>query len=118
MAARFCFVDYDRELGIVAEIEQDGERRLAGIGRLAADPDHTTAEYAVLVADPWQGKGLSDTLTEYCLTIAKRWGVETVYAETTPENRRMIAVLRSHGFDVERRPEEGVVVGTRATTAG
>jgi acetyltransferase len=115
MATRYCFIDYDRELAIVAEVEEDGERKLAGVGRLVSDPDHNDAEYAVLVADPWQGKGLSDVLTDYCLEIAKSWGVGLVYAETTPDNRRMIAVMRAHGFEVEPRPEEGVVVGTRAT---
>jgi acetyltransferase len=117
MATRYCFIDYDRELAIVAEIEEDGERKLAGVGRLVADPDHTDAEYAVLVADPWQGKGLSDALTHHCLEIAREWGVGLVYAETTPENRRMISVLRSHGFEVATRPEEGVVVGRRPTEA-
>jgi acetyltransferase len=115
MATRYCFIDYDRELAIVAEIEEDGGRKLAGVGRLVADPDHRDAEYAVLVADPWQGKGLSTALTDYCLEIAESWGVGLVYAETTPDNNRMIAVLRRHGFEVEREPEEGLVVGTRAT---
>ena len=116
MGARYCFIDYDREMAIVAEVEDQGERRLAGVGRLVADPDHDDAEYAVIVADPWQGKGLSDALTEYCLEIAETWGVRMVYAETTPDNRRMIAVLRGHGFEIEPRPEEGVVVGTRVTS--
>jgi acetyltransferase len=115
MAARYCFIDYDRELAIVAELEEDGARRLAGVGRLVADPDHRNAEYAVLVADPWQGRGLSDALTHYCLEIATRWGVDLVYAETTPDNTRMLAVLRAHGFEVEGRPREGVVVGRRGT---
>ena len=115
MATRFCFIDYDRELAIVAEVEEDGEHRLAGVGRLVADPDHQDAEYAVLVADPWQGRGLSDALTDYCLEIASRWGVGRVYAETTPDNNRMIAVLRAHGFEVSSRMEAGLVVGTRAT---
>jgi acetyltransferase len=114
MAARFCFIDYDRELAMVAEVEENGDRKLAGVGRLVADPNHDRAEYAVLVADPWQGRGLSDALTDRCLAIAADWGVSTVYAETEPENRRMIAVLRHHGFEVERRPEEGVVVGQRS----
>jgi acetyltransferase len=115
MAARFCFIDYDRELAIVAEVEEDGGRRLAGVGRLAADPDHEWAEYAVLVADPWQGRGLSDALTDLCLAIAGDWGIRRVYAETEPDNRRMITVLQHHGFEVESRPEEGVVVGERRT---
>ena len=114
-ATRYCFIDYDRELAIVAEIEQDGERKLAGIGRLVADPDHRDAEYAVLVADPWQGMGLSDLLTDYCLQIACQWGIGLVYAETTPDNNRMLAVLRAHGFEVERKLEDGIVVGRRLT---
>jgi acetyltransferase len=114
-ATRYCFIDYDRELAIVAEIDEDGERKLAGVGRLVADADHRDAEYAVLVADPWQGMGLSDVLTDYCVQIARHWGVGLVYAETTPDNNRMIAVLRTHGFDVERRPEQGDVVGRRVT---
>jgi acetyltransferase len=111
MATRYCFIDYDRELAIVAEISDDGRRRLAGVGRLVADSDHRRAEYAVLVADPWQGQGLSDALTDHCLAAAREWGVGSVYAETTVDNRRMIAVLESHGFEIAKGPEEGLVVG-------
>ena len=116
MATRYCFIDYDRELAIVAELEgDDGNPLLAGVVRLVADPDHRSAEYAVLVADPWQGRGLSDLLTDYGLEIARAWGIETVYAETTPDNARMIAVLEKHGFAISRRLQEGVVVGERRT---
>jgi acetyltransferase len=75
-----------------------------------ADPDHESAEYAVLVADPWQGRGLSDLLTDYCLQVARSWGIHRVYAETTPDNVRMIAVLEKHGFALMRRTEDGIVV--------
>jgi len=113
-ATRYCFIDYDRELAIVAELEaQDGTRKLLGVGRLVADPDRQKAEYAVLVADPWQGRGLSDLLTDYCLQIARAWGIRSVYAETTPDNARMIAVLKQHGFTVTRPLAEGIVLGER-----
>ena len=42
MASRYCFIDYDRELGIVAEVEEEGRRKLIGVGRLVADVDHRT----------------------------------------------------------------------------
>jgi acetyltransferase len=114
MATRYCFIDYDRELAIVAELEaQDGTRKLLGVGRLVADADHKSAEYAVLVADPWQGKGLSDLLTDYCLEIARSWDISMVRAETTPDNARMIAVLKKHGFPLTRLVEERIVVGER-----
>ena len=57
MAARYCFIDYDREIAIVAEIEEDGHRKLAGVGRLVADANHEVAEYAILVGDKWQNQG-------------------------------------------------------------
>ena len=58
MATRFCFIDYDREIAIVAELENDGKRKLLGVGRLVADADHTNAEYMANLAD----KKIADTI--------------------------------------------------------
>ena len=110
MASRFCFIDYDREMGIVAEVEEEGPRRLVGVGRLVADADHHTAEYAVLVVDRWHGRGLGGMLTDYCLEIAKRWGVQSVVAEMAKDNARMIATFRSRGFEIDLEREPDVVM--------
>jgi acetyltransferase len=99
-AVRYCFNDYDRELAIVAEAETDGKRRLLGVGRLIADPDHESAEYAVLVADAWQNRGLGRLLTSYCLEIAREWGVKEVTAQTHSDNPRMVKVFSVLGFDI------------------
>jgi acetyltransferase len=98
MATRFCFVDYDRTMAIVAEIEEDNRRQLIGVGRLVADADHRNAEYAVLVADAWQGRGLGKLLTAYCLEICRTWGIDRVYAETTSDNDRMQQILTHQNF--------------------
>jgi acetyltransferase len=98
MATRFCFIDYDRSIAIVAEIERDGQRELIGVGRLEADANHHEAEYAVLVADAWQGRGLGKLLTDYCLEICRHWGVGRVYAETTSDNLRMQQILARRHF--------------------
>ena len=58
-------IDYDREIGIVAEVEEDGERKLIGSGPAGADMNHETAEYAVIVVDRWHGHGLGGLLTDY-----------------------------------------------------
>ena len=71
MASRFCFIDYDREMAIVAEIEEDGTRKLIGVGRLVRDPGYEAAEFALLVGDAWQGEGLGLQLTEFCLEVAQ-----------------------------------------------
>jgi acetyltransferase len=100
VATQFCYIDYDREMGIVAEVEQDSRKRLIGVGRLISDPDVETAEYAVLVTDEWQHKELGLKLTEYCEEIARNAGVKKLYAETTKDNKGMITVFKKLGFTI------------------
>lgn len=103
MASRFCYIDYDREMAIVAEIVAEGKRQLAGVGRLVADADHQEAEFAILVGDPWQGCGLGSLLTDFCLEICGQWGIRKVVAETAATNSRMLDVFRHRGFQLENR---------------
>ncbi|MHC4406240.1 MAG: bifunctional acetate--CoA ligase family protein/GNAT family N-acetyltransferase [Planctomycetota bacterium] len=110
MAARYCFIDYEREMGIVAEVEEDGERRLIGVGRLVADVNHESAEYAVIAVDRWQSHGLGGLLTDYCLEVAKKWGVKSVVAETFKTNGRAVAMFRNRGFEMDAEKEEDVIL--------
>ena len=110
MATRYCFIDYDREIAIVAEVEEEGQRRLAGVGRLVADANHEVAEYAVLVGDRWQGIGFGGMLSDYCMEVAKRWGVKRVVAEVAKENARMLTIFSNRGFTMNDELEEDVVI--------
>jgi acetyltransferase len=113
MATRFCFIDYDREIAIVAEVEGDGGRKLVAVGRLVADPEHEEAEYAILVHDDYQGSGLGTKLTGYCMEIAESWGIRRVTAVTLPENHHMKAILRRFDFVLQHDVEDGFVFGVR-----
>ncbi len=110
MATRYCFVDYDREIAIVAELEENGQRRLAGVGRLVADANHDVAEFALLVGDRWQGRGLGSMLSDYCLEVAKRWGVKRIVAEAAKDNSRMLSIFTNRGFTVNGQQEQDVVL--------
>jgi acetyltransferase len=114
MATRYCFIDYDRELGIVAEVEEQGERKLIGVGRLVADVDHEVAEYAVIVVDRWHGHGLGGLLTDYCLEVANQWGVKKIVAEVARENTCMLATFRSRGFQLSDDQEQDVVLVSKS----
>ena len=113
MASRFCFIDYDREMAIVAEVEEEGVRKLAGVCRLVRDPSYDTAEYAVLVGDPWQDQGLGLRLTEFSLEIARRWDLHHVVAITGRDNNRMLSTFRHFGFELANDADEGVVRATK-----
>jgi len=99
-ATRFCYIDYNREIAIVAEIVEDGRKKLIGVGRLIADPDHETVEYAILITDTWQKKEVGSMLTDYCLDIAKQWNLKRIVAQTTTDNRPMISVFQKRGFKI------------------
>jgi len=114
MASRYCFVDYDREIGIVAEVEEEGQRKLIGVGRLVADVDHEAAEYAVIVVDRWHGHGLGGLLTDYCEEVARHWGVKQIVAETSKDNARMLATFRNRGFQLNGESEEDVMLVSKA----
>jgi len=110
VATQFCYIDYDREIGIVAEIDFEDRKRLIGVGRLIADPDVENAEYAVLITDEWQKKDLGLILTEYCVEIAKLAGIKRVAAETTKDNKAMISIFRKGNFKVHFNEDSTVSV--------
>ncbi len=100
VATQFCYIDYSREMAIVAEITENNSRKLIGVGRLIADTDHETAEYAILITDAWQNKNLGNILTQYCLEISKELGLKRIIAETTADNKPMIAILKKLNFKI------------------
>ncbi len=109
VATRYCYIDYDREVAIVAEMIDDEKRTLIGVGRLIADPDHETVEYAVLIPDAWQRKDLGNILTDFCLEVAQRWKLKRIVAQTTTDNKRMISVFRKRKFEVTINDKDSTV---------
>jgi acetyltransferase len=110
VASQYCFIDYDREIAIVAEVEEEGRKKLIGVGRLIADPDGELMEYAILITDSWQKRELGNTLTKYCMEIAKNRGVKRLVAETTKDNKPMISVFRKLNFKIRFNEDTTVTV--------
>lgn len=110
IASQYCFIDYDREIAIVAEVEEEGKKKLIGVGRLIADPDVEVMEFAILITDAWQKKELGFTITNYCMEIAKMRGIKILAAETTKDNKPMISVFRKLNFKIRFNEDTTVSV--------
>jgi len=108
-ATQYCYIDYDRELAIVAEVNENGCKKLIGVGRLIADPDHESVEYAILIADAWQHKDLGNIMTDFCLEIARKWNLKKFIAQTTTDNKRMISVFQKRGFKIDINMQDSTV---------
>jgi acetyl coenzyme A synthetase (ADP forming)-like protein len=93
-------VDYADRFALVAEI---GDPRLIVAHAAYVRIDARSAEVAFLVADRWQGKGISTVLLAQLAEVAARQGISTFTAEVLPHNHRMIEVFRQSGFPVEMR---------------
>jgi len=106
LLVRYTHNDYDREIGIIAEAEEKGEKKMLGVVRLIHDPNNESAEFAIVVGDPWQGKGLGSEMMDYILEIARKRGLKQVYGTIMKENRIMVDVCKARGFEMENIPEE------------
>lgn len=104
---RFTQNDYDREIGLAAIGVPPGPEVMMGVGRLVMDPDRETAEFAVIVADPWQGKGLGEKLISRITEIARDYGVKSLWGEVLAENVPMLGLMKKTGFTIYP-PEDGL----------
>jgi len=103
---RYTQIDYDREIAIIAELEEDGKQKMAGVVRLISDQYNENAEFAIVVADPWHGLGLGGELADYVLEIAEKRGIHKIYAYVLANNHIMIRMFKNRGFSVKQVEDE------------
>jgi acetyltransferase len=99
--ARYCQIDYDREMTFIA---LDGDR-IAGEVRAVCDPDNVQAEFAIHVAARWQHRGLGRWLLEKLVGYLSARGTTEVVGQCLQENAGMAALARSQGFEVRPVPD-------------
>jgi acetyltransferase len=105
---RYCNIDYDREMAILAELTEDGRRKILGVVRLIIEPGEKTGEIAFIVADPWQGLGLGSKMVDYMIEICKDKKLEAIYGLILRDNQRAIALMKEMGFTVEQYDQDTV----------
>lgn len=108
---RYCNIDYDREIAIVAELNEIGQRKILGVVRVSLEPDRKNGEIAFIVADPWQGLGLGTKMVDHAIDVCKDMKIEKIYAIMLSDNHRAINLTKKMGFTTEYM-EDGTVKGT------
>ncbi len=115
MLARFTLIDYDREMALVAVLKQrhageDGEitetERIIGVSRYITNPDQSSCEFALVVADDHAGKGLGSRLMESIMDVARDKGLTEIIGLVLANNSGMLKLIRRMGFQVKRHAED------------
>jgi acetyltransferase len=106
MLHRFTQIDYDREMALVAEVSAGKNKKIVGVVRLINDPYDNTGEFTVIVADPFQRKGIGGRFVDCILEIAGERGIETVRAKFLPDNEIFHRMLEKRGFNFEEKKRE------------
>jgi acetyltransferase len=105
---RVCYNDYDRELAIVAEVHSNvpEERVIAGVARLSRDRGARFAEFAIVISDEWQGRGLGTQLLSHLVHVGRREDLTRVVGHLLPDNWPMQALCKRVGFHLTHDVDE------------
>ena len=115
MLARFTLIDYDREMALVAVqqervVDEEGEvhvkERLLGVSRYVTNPDRSTCEFALVVADDMAGQGLGSRLMLSIMEVARDKGLEQIEGLVLSNNPNMLKLMRRLGFEIRPFPDD------------
>jgi acetyltransferase len=103
---RLCFIDYDREMALVADYKNPdtGNHEMIAVGRLSKLHGVNEAEFSLLVSDRYQRQGLGTELLRRILDVARDEKLASVSAQILAENGAMQRVCEKVGFELRRSP--------------
>jgi acetyltransferase len=110
MLSRFTQIDYDRELALIGVIETpEGEKQI-GVARYITLEDEESCEFAIVVGDDWQGKGLARQLFSSLIEAARHTRLKVMTGVTLRENSRMLELARANGFRLQTDEDDPSLV--------
>jgi acetyltransferase len=109
---RYCNIDYDQEVAIVAELTENKRKHLIGVVRLCLDPNRPTGEFAIVIADQWQHQGLGTKMLQEIIAIGKEQHLGTIYGIILTNNYQMLNLMKKLSFQLQYQ-HDGTVKATK-----
>ncbi len=108
---RICFIDYDREMALVAERQSPctGDHEILGVGRLCKVRGTDLAEFSLVISDRFQGHGLGTELLSRLLQIGRDEKLRRIVGVILRENVAMESICRRLGFRLTHRGDEPLI---------
>jgi len=108
MRRRYCNIDYNKEIAIVAELSEEGKKRILGVFRLILEPNLKTGEIAFIITDQWQNLGLGSAMMRHMIKICKDKKLESIYGFLLKNNVKGMRFMKNMWFAIQQLDEETV----------
>jgi len=99
---RLTGIDHRRDAALIATVDDAGVDRVVGVARYALNSDGESCDFAIVIADDWQGRGLGRRLLTLLVDTAATRGLKRIGGDVLAINRPMLALLKALGFGVRR----------------
>lgn len=104
---RFTQLDYDREMALaLVHTNSKGQEEVLGMSRYVTDPDMEACEFAISIADAWQGRGVGTLLMMKLFDVAAQQGLKTMRGEVLAANKGMLQLVKKLGFKLKKDPDD------------
>jgi acetyltransferase len=98
---RHCAIDHSREFALLADWKNaSGAHEILGVARLFKEPTRDEAEFAILIADSWQGKGLGTCLLKLLVSLGRESQLRQIIGRILAGNLAMLHVSQKVGFSL------------------
>ena len=102
---KFTRIDFSRDMALIASATIEGAEIAIGVARYARLGNDVICEFAITVADAWQGCGVGRKLLAMLVDSARGHGLRKMIGDVLATNTPMLRLARSQGFRIERHPE-------------
>ena len=106
MLVRFTQLDYSRELALIAVLESQNQETELGVARYVMNPDSESCEFALVVADKWQHKGIGSNLMRALIEAARQRGIKKMEGEILANNNNMLKLTENLGFSLQANSDD------------
>jgi len=106
MLVRFTQIDYHSEMALIAVLPKADTEEEIGVCRYVTNPDQESCEFAIVISDQWQHRGLAHHLMSNLVEIARHRGLERMDGEVLSNNHKMLELVKGLGFKVTNDPDD------------
>lgn len=110
MLVQFTQIDYGREMALIGVVGEGSEARQHAVARYVMNPDDQSCEFAIVVSDIMQGKGLGTRMMTALMDAARIHRLNMMEGTVLRQNAAMLQMMRDLGFSVSRVPDDPDIV--------